>query len=101
MCLDSDPDGTFLHSADALNAGYESPENRLGREQLSRLLDQEVRRLPSVLRSALVLRDIQQLPFPSVAQQLGITVPAVKSRLVRARGELKSRLKRHNLALSQ
>jgi hypothetical protein len=43
----------------------------------------------------ILLRDIQELPMPLVAEQLGITVAAAKSRLLRARSELRLHLKRH------
>jgi predicted RNA polymerase sigma factor len=45
-----------------------------------------------MLRHVMMLRDLQELPMTEVAEQLGITIPAAKSRLLRARLELKSRL---------
>ena len=42
-----------------------------------------------------MLRDVDQLPMPEVAEQLGITVAAAKSRLLRARAELEERLEKH------
>ena len=92
--------GAFGEYTMELPCSHESPEEKSSREQCVRLLEQEVRRLPFVLRSARVLRDIQQLPFPSVAEELGITISAVKSRLVRARYELRTRLEQRYGALS-
>jgi hypothetical protein len=40
-----------------------------------------------------MLRDIQELPMQEVAQALEISVPAAKSRLLRARTELRLRMK--------
>ena len=79
--FDSNGPGTFGDNPIEFSFKGESPEEKITREQCVRLLEQEVRRLPLVLRSAPVLRDIQQLPFPSVAEELGITIPAAKRRV--------------------
>jgi RNA polymerase sigma-70 factor (ECF subfamily) len=46
-----------------------------------------------------VLRDVKQLPMEAVAEQLGISVAAAKSRLLRARLELRARLSKHQSKL--
>ena len=71
------------------------PEGELAAQQMIDLLKIEIRRIPPLLRSVILLRDIQELPMPLVAEQLGITVAAAKSRLLRARCELRLHLKRH------
>ena len=75
------------------------PEGELACQQMTDVLRLEIRRIPPVLRNVMVLRDIQELPMPDVAAQLGITVPAAKSRLLRARTELRSRLKRYTAGM--
>lgn len=70
-------------------------ENALGRKELKLVLAKEINRIPPLFRSVLLMRDVEGLPIPEVAQALGISVPAVKSRLLRARGELRERLKKH------
>jgi RNA polymerase sigma-70 factor (ECF subfamily) len=72
-----------------------SPESLLGAREVSTVLKREIRRIPPLLRSVFVLRDVDELPMPEVAEQLGITVAAAKSRLLRARAELKGRLEKH------
>jgi RNA polymerase sigma factor (sigma-70 family) len=54
------------------------------REDLRRLVD-DVRRLPEQQRSALLMRELEGLSYQELAGALGVTVPAVKSLLVRAR----------------
>jgi RNA polymerase sigma factor (sigma-70 family) len=54
------------------------------REDLRRLVD-DVRRLPEQQRSALLMRELEGLSYSELAGALGVTVPAVKSLLVRAR----------------
>ena len=71
------------------------PEGEFAFRQMTSVLRTEIRRIPPMLRNVMMLRDIQELPMTDVADQLGITVPAAKSRLLRARTELRSRLMRH------
>lgn len=71
------------------------PEHDLGRTEVAEILHQEIQRIPPLLRSVFLLRDIQQLSMPDVASQLGISVAAAKSRLLRARLELRSRMEKH------
>lgn len=72
-----------------------NPEEQLGQMEVSEVLRQEIRRIPPLLRNVFLLRDVQQLPMPDVARQLGVSVAAAKSRLLRARTELRARLERH------
>jgi RNA polymerase sigma-70 factor (ECF subfamily) len=51
--------------------------------------------MPPLLRNVMLLRDLDQLPMPDVANRLGLSVPAAKSRLIRARTELRSRVTKH------
>jgi hypothetical protein len=62
---------------------------------LSALLYREIRRIPPLLRKVFELREMDELPMPEVAECLGITVAAAKSRLLRARAELRERLTRY------
>jgi RNA polymerase sigma-70 factor (ECF subfamily) len=71
------------------------PEGEFAFSQMKAVLRTEIRHIPPILRNVMLLRDIQELPMTDVAQRLGITVPAAKSRLLRARTELKWRLMRH------
>lgn len=68
------------------------PDDELGRSEVMRILHTEIRRMPPLLRRVLQLRDIQQMPMALVATELHVTIPAAKSRLARARRELRSRL---------
>lgn len=54
------------------------------REDLRRLVE-DVQRLPQAQRSALLMREMDGLSYQELADALDVTVPAVKSLLVRAR----------------
>ncbi len=72
-----------------------SPEQDLARTEVAQVLRNEIGRIPPILRNVFVLREVQELPMPAVAEQLGISIAAAKSRLLRARTELRERLQKH------
>ena len=72
-----------------------TPERELGHSEVAEVLSREIHRIPPLLRNAFLLRDIQHLPMPDVAARLGISVAAAKSRLLRARLELRQRMAKH------
>ena len=72
-----------------------TPEDRLGAEEVIHVMRTEIRKLPPILRNIVTLYDLRGFPLSEVASQLGISVPAAKSRLSRARLELRSRIEKH------
>lgn len=72
-----------------------TPESALARTEIGGILKEEIRKIPTLLRDVFILREVQELPMQEVAGKLGITVAAAKSRLLRARQELRLRLDRH------
>jgi RNA polymerase sigma-70 factor, ECF subfamily len=73
----------------------QTPEQSLRQAEMARVLHQEIRRTPPLLRHVFLLRDVQHRPMTEVAERLGISVAAAKSRLLRARMELSNRMSRH------
>lgn len=55
-------------------------------------LTRSIATLPQAYRKVLIMRDIEELTAPEVADQLGISVEAVKSRLHRARTMVRTEL---------
>jgi RNA polymerase sigma-70 factor, ECF subfamily len=72
-----------------------NPEDELGWKEVVNLVRKEMLRMPPVYRYVMLLHDREHLPMPDVAERLGLTVPAAKSRLLRARRELRSRFGKH------
>lgn len=68
------------------------PENHLLTAELRQVLEQAIEALPLDSKAVVVLRDIEGLSNREVAEILGTTVLAVKSRLHRARFALRERL---------
>ena len=91
----------YLDEANEANVRIElvgqtaDPEEEVGTEEVIGLLRREVSRIPPLLRNAMLLRDLNQMPMPDVATKLHVSIPAAKSRLMRARLELRSRITKH------
>ena len=72
----------------------ENPEQRFSREEMGEILDSAIQSLEPPYRSVFVLRDIEELSTEETADALGLSIPAVKSRLLRARLQLREKLTR-------
>ena len=71
-----------------------SPEQLYRREELNDILARTIHGLPASFRTVFVLRDVEGLSTEETAEALALSVPAVKSRLLRARLQLRDRLSR-------
>jgi RNA polymerase sigma-70 factor (ECF subfamily) len=72
----------------------DNPEEHYSREELGDILNKAIESLKPSFRTVFVLRDIEELSTEETAEALGISVPAVKSRLLRARLQLREKLTR-------
>lgn len=68
------------------------PEERCLEGERQKLVRQAIRRLPPKLRSAVEIRQSQDGPVSELAILAGVTLPTMKSRLMRARRQLRERL---------
>jgi RNA polymerase sigma-70 factor (ECF subfamily) len=69
-----------------------SPENSLEKKEQIMLIQKAVNALPREQNRVVVLRDIQGLSYQEIADITGLNLGTVKSRLARARMELRNRL---------
>ncbi|MBV8846552.1 MAG: sigma-70 family RNA polymerase sigma factor [Bryobacterales bacterium] len=72
----------------------DNPEQRYSRDEMQQILDEAVQDLKPDFRAVFLLRDIEELSTEETAEALGVSVPAVKSRLLRARLALREKLTR-------
>ncbi len=72
----------------------DNPEQRYSREEMQDILNEAVDGLKEDFRTVFVLRDIEELSTEETAEVLKISIPAVKSRLLRARLALREKLTR-------
>src|SRR5215467_14291111 len=72
-----------------------NPEQNFGQAELSDILRKTIQGLPPGFRTVFVLRDVEGLSTEETAEMLDLSVPAVKSRLLRARLQLRERLAKY------
>jgi RNA polymerase sigma-70 factor (ECF subfamily) len=72
-----------------------SPEQRYEQTELSGILSNMIGELDPQFRVVFQLRDIEELSTEETAETQGLSVPAVKSRLLRARLKLRQKLNQH------
>lgn len=71
------------------------PESLYGQSEMGEILKKVIQGLPQGFRVVFVLRDVEGLSTEETAETLGLSVPAVKSRLLRARLQLRERLAKY------
>jgi RNA polymerase sigma-70 factor (ECF subfamily) len=73
-------------------AREDNPEERYGRREMGQLLADAIVQLPPDLRQACLLRDVMHYSTKEVAEQLGISLMAVRLRVFRAHRRLREKL---------
>ena len=71
-----------------------NPEDTYSQEELREILDKTIASLPEGFRTVFMLRDVEELSTEETAEALELSIPAVKSRLLRARLQLREKLTR-------
>ncbi len=72
-----------------------NPEQLYSQSELRDILQRTIQGLPPGFRTVFVLRDVEGLSTEETAEALDLSVPAVKSRLLRARLQLRERLNKY------
>jgi RNA polymerase sigma factor (sigma-70 family) len=91
----SDDIETLAHSSVA------DPAARVEQRDALRRLIGDIRRLPEQQRSALLMRELGGVTYAEISEALGVSVPAVKSLLVRARVSLAQASEARDTACAQ
>jgi len=71
------------------------PATPLLNRETQQLIEEAIASLPEMYREVFVLSDVEGLPNADIAEQLELSLPAVKSRLHRARSLLRTLLAPH------
>jgi RNA polymerase sigma-70 factor, ECF subfamily len=97
--LESLDEGEYTEEGDfrprQVRAWQDNPEQCYSKSEMQQLVERAILALPASYRVVVMLRDIQQLSTDEVARQLGLSVPAVKTRLLRGRLMLREWLSPH------
>jgi RNA polymerase sigma-70 factor (ECF subfamily) len=72
-----------------------NPEQQYNQAELKEILTKTIQGLPAGFRTVFVLRDVEGLSTEETAEALDLSIPAVKSRLLRARLQLRERLNKY------
>jgi len=90
-----DTDGEENFRPRQVQGWAEDPERLFAASQVNALVRDAVLRLPPKYRVAVLLRDINQLTTEEAAEALGLSVPALKARVLRGRLMLRESLAPH------
>jgi RNA polymerase sigma-70 factor (ECF subfamily) len=93
--LDDQPNGNGVRSAHSVASPSPTPEQVLQSKEEEGAIQQALSRLSKDHRSIIVLRDIEGFSYTEIADVLGVSIGTVKSRLARARADLKKSLMRY------
>ncbi|MCL6564846.1 MAG: sigma-70 family RNA polymerase sigma factor [Acidobacteriia bacterium] len=74
---------------------YANPERRYATAELKRIVEEAIRALPPAYRVVFLLRDVEELSTEETAEALGLSIPATKSRVLRARLMVREALAAH------
>src|SRR2546423_9822761 len=95
VSLDDQPNGSGTGAAHAVASSSPTPEQVLQSKEQETAIQQALGRLSREHRSIIVLRDIEGFSYNEIADVLGVSIGTVKSRLARARADLKQSLMRY------
>jgi RNA polymerase sigma-70 factor, ECF subfamily len=95
VSLDEPVEGDTDLMPRALEDWRPNPEREYAQAEMQALMAEVLEKLEPEFRIILVLRDIEELSTQETADALGISVPNVKSRLLRARLKLREKFNRH------
>jgi RNA polymerase sigma-70 factor, ECF subfamily len=82
---DIDVEDAEYFEGDSPLKDIENPENALFGSELKAVLDRAIQALPGDLRTALTLRELEDLSYEDIADVMGCPVGTVRSRIFRAR----------------
>jgi len=77
---------------DCLADDAESPFDRFAHEEVRTRVEDELRKVPEPYRTAVILRDLEEMSYEEIAEVTQVSLGTVKSRLTRGRQALKERL---------
>jgi RNA polymerase sigma-70 factor (ECF subfamily) len=83
-------DASLDHRPVASAASENDPAAEVERSELRTLLDEALARLPEPQRQAFVLKHVEGLSYEEIAELLGVSIPALKMRVHRAREALRA-----------
>ena len=88
----SNADGEAIGIKDSLIDGRESAFDNIAHDEVRARVEEELRKVPEPYRTAVVLRDLEEMSYEEIAEITEVSLGTVKSRLTRGREALRQRL---------
>ena len=101
VAIESDADDPHLCLIETLEDRQESPFDAAAHAEIAARVEAALREVPEPFRTVVVLRDIEGFGYEEIAEILNANLGTVKSRLMRGRAHLRSRLAPFMEAASQ
>jgi len=92
VTMDAESDDAQGSSVESLPDPQESPFDAAAHAEIAARVESALREVPEPFRTVVVLRDIEGFGYEEIAEILNANLGTVKSRLMRGRAHLKSRL---------
>jgi len=86
------PGGGEFTGEDRLVDPGESPFEKFAHTEVRAAVDQALQQVPEPYRTALILRDLEEMSYEEIADVLAISLGTVKSRITRGRDALRKKL---------
>lgn len=101
VAIEADADDPHVCLIDTLEDRQESPFDAAAHAEIAARVEAALRDVPEPFRTVVVLRDIEGFGYEEIAEILNANLGTVKSRLMRGRAHLRSRLAPFMEAASQ
>ncbi len=75
-------------------AVIERPDEALGGKQVEKIVQDAIQKIDPTFRECLILRDVEELSYEEIEEITGLAAGTVKSRIFRARAQLKEMVER-------
>jgi RNA polymerase sigma-70 factor, ECF subfamily len=84
--------GEVEYSEERLVDPSDSPFEQFAQAEVRAVVEQALERVPEPYRTAIILRDLEEMSYDEIAEVLQISLGTVKSRITRGRGALRKKL---------
>ena len=91
--LDIDATSSQYSEENSQLQDHDSPENILYKDELESIISNAIKELPEDLRTALMLREFEDLSYEQISDIMDCPVGTVRSRIFRAREALEEKIK--------
>src|SRR5271157_4937310 len=90
--IDPIPAGEHEYAKGRLVDPGESPFEKFAHDEVCAAVERALQQVPEPYRTALILRDLEDMSYEEIAEVLAISLGTVKSRITRGRGALRREL---------